>query len=456
MNAYKLLIVDDDKLVAWSLSRDLEGDDCNVKVAPDGESALTMFKEMEPDVVLLDLKLPGIDGLQVLRLIRKVSKDPIIIMMTAYATVQTAVEAIQLGATDFIKKPFSHDELMMILERALQREELTREIASMRSELKQKYGIKKIVGDSPAMQKVFELIRRIAASDATTVLISGESGTGKDLAAKAIHYESRRFKHAFMAMNCGSLPDTLLESELFGHEKGAFTDAKALKKGLFELADKGTVLLDEIGDASPSLQVKLLRFIEEKTFKRIGGSKDIEVDVRIIAATNRSLKKMMKAGHFREDLYYRLQVIPVELPTLRERREDIPPLCLHFIDRFNREFGKCVRGVSEEAMKVLERYSWPGNIRELKNVLERVMILESEQEIHLHHLPLELNLSQEVTSVTQDISLPSGGASLSGVEKALLEQALEHTGGNQSQAAQLLRISRHALRYKMKKYNLMA
>jgi len=325
----------------------------------------------------------------------------------------------------------------------------------MRQHLKQKYGIANIIGESSSMQQVFTFIRKIAQSDATTVLIYGESGTGKDLVAKAIHYESRRSQLPFMAMNCGSLPDTLLESELFGHERGAFTDAKAVKRGLFELADDGTVLLDEIGDASASLQVKLLRFIEEKTFKRIGSTKDIEVDVRIIAATNKDLGQLTKEGRFREDLYYRLNVIPVSLAPLRERPTDIPLLVKYFIDRFNKEFNKHVLGISPEAMTILKNYHWQGNVRELRNILERIMILENDDMIQCHHLPLELTYKPESSPIVDKIHFPATGTALSGVEKAVIQKALQCAGGNQTRAAELLQISRHALRYKMKKHHLL-
>ncbi|MFQ6112878.1 MAG: sigma-54-dependent transcriptional regulator [bacterium] len=451
---YKILIVDDDKLVTWSLARDLKSDGCDVAVAVDGKSGVAAFRENIPDVVLLDLKLPDINGLEVLRKLKQEAPQAIIIMMTAYATVHAAVQAVKIGATDFVKKPFTYEELKVILKRALESHRLSREVAEMRQHLKRKHGISNIIGESPSMQQVYALIHKIAQSDATTVLISGASGTGKDLVAKAIHYESQRFQYPFMAMNCGSLPDTLLESELFGHEKGAFTDAKAAKKGLFELADKGTVLLDEIGDASPSLQVKLLRFIEEKTFKRIGGTKDIEVNVRIIAATNKALDRLVKDGHFREDLYYRLKVIPVHLAPLRERTVEIPLLSKYFIDQFNKEFKKHVTGISPEAMKILKNYHWPGNVRELRNVLERIMILEDVDIIQPQHLPLELTLRQK-SSFPDTLHLPATGIALSGVEKELIQQALERTGGNQSRAAHLLQISRHALRYKMKKHHLL-
>jgi DNA-binding NtrC family response regulator len=451
---YKILIIDDDKLVTWSLSRDLQSDGCDITIAGDGKSGLTAFQQKQPDLVLLDLKLPDIDGLEILRTIKQENPDAIIIMMTAYATVQTAVDAVKIGAIDFIKKPFTLDELKTSINRAFELNKLTREVAELRQRMKQKHGIRSLVGESECMQQVFKLIRKIAQSDATTILITGESGTGKDLVAKAIHYESKRFQNPFMAINCGSLPDTLLESELFGHEKGAFTDAKVAKKGLFELAEQGTVLLDEIGDASPSLQVKLLRFLEDKTFKRIGGAKDIEVNVRAIAATNQSLEYLVNEGRFREDLFYRLNVIPVKLNPLRERTEDIPHLSNYFIDQFNSEFKKQVKGVSNEALKILKNYHWPGNIRELRNIIERIMILENVELIHAQHLPLELTLKPASDSAGI-LNFPTTGVALSGMEKELIKQALVRTHGNQTQAAHLLKISRHALRYKMKKHLLL-
>ena len=455
MRNYKVLIVDDDKLVTWSLKRDFERDGCEVKVAKNGNSALAAYREMQPDVVLLDLRLPDIDGLQVLRSVKKEAPDSVVVMMTAYATVQTAVEAIKLGAADYIKKPFTYDELRALLRKVLEHTQLSRQVAEMRRELREKYGIRNLIGASPCMQEVYSLIQKIAQNDATTVLITGESGTGKDLVAKAIHYESKRCAHPFMAINCGSLPDTLLESELFGHERGAFTDAKTSKKGLFELADKGTVLLDEIGDASPSLQVKLLRFLEERTLRRIGGTRDIEVDVRIVAATNKPLETLVREGKFRDDLYYRLNVIPINLAPLRERPSDIPLLANHFIDCLNRECHKRVTGIAPEAMEILMRYSWPGNVRELRNVLERVMILENIEVIRPEHLPMSLRQQHRSAEPRSELlRLPPDGVPLSGVERELIQQALEKTAGNQSRAASLLHISRHALRYKMNKYQL--
>ena len=454
MKSLKIFIVDDDKLVSWSLARDLQKEGVDVTVLTNGTQAVQAILDNPPDIVLLDLKLPDIDGLEVLKKVQSVLPQTIVIMMTAYATVETAVQAVKLGATDFIKKPFSFEELKVILNRALKSHRLSMEVAELRQNLKQKYGFSNLIGESKCMQDVFALIRKIAQSDATTVLISGESGTGKDLVAKAIHYESQRSQYPFMALNCGSLPDTLLESELFGYEKGAFTDAKSTKKGLLEMANHGTIFLDEIGDASLNFQVKLLRFLEDRTFKRIGSTRDIEVNVRVVAATNKNLEELVRQGKFREDLYYRLKVIPVHLPPLRERPEDIKPLAYHFIDQFNKEFKKHVRDISKEALEILESYSWPGNVRELRNVLERVMILENTDIIRPEHLPLEITLHEELEPSHAVVRL-EGAVDLKDVEKSLIEQALRRAKGNQSRAARLLRISRHALRYKMKKYRLL-
>lgn len=450
----KILIVDDDKLVTWSLINDLKSENCEVSNVMTGREALIAFRKNMPDIVLLDLKLPDISGMEVLKQLKDEAPDAIIIMMTAYASVQTAVEAVRLGALDFIKKPFTFDELRVVIDRALKSKNLSREVAEMRRELQQKHGISNIIGVSNCMQNVFTLTLKIARSDATTVLILGESGTGKDLVAKAIHYEGKRSQYPFMAINCGSLPDTLLESELFGYEKGAFTDAKTSKKGLFELANHGTLLLDEIGDASPSFQVKLLRFLEEKSFKHIGGNKDIEVDIRIIAATNQNLEKRVKEGKFRQDLFYRINVVPIKLSPLREREEDVPLLSNHFVDLFNKEFKKHVKSIAPEALAILKNYHWPGNVRELKNVLERAMILENMNIILKEHLPLELIQQRDTATTLIDFQLPVEGTSLEGIEKELIGKALAQTQGNQSQAAKLLQISRHTLRYKMKKHHI--
>jgi DNA-binding NtrC family response regulator len=378
-------------------------------------------------------------------------------MITAYGDIQTAVKTIKLGAYDFVEKPFNMDKLNILLQKACETISLRNEVKQFRSELSRTYGFDNIIGHSEPMNKVFELIKKIALSDASTVIIQGESGTGKDLVAKVIHYQSARADRPFMEINCTALPETLIESELFGFEKGAFTDAKSMKKGLFELADGGSIFLDEIGDMKLSTQAKLLKVIENKIFKRIGGVKDISVNVRIIAATNKDLWQEVKRGNFREDLFYRLKVIPIYLPPLRERPDDIPLLTKHFINNFNRDFKKDVKGISKETEKCYIQYHWPGNVRELKNVIERAMILEDEEYILPEHLPMELISTESVTrnnAKNLKIKIPLGGVDIEEVEKELIEQALEMTKGNQTRAAKLLNLTRDALRYRMQKFNL--
>ena len=341
--------------------------------------------------MLLDIQLPGISGLEVLEKIKEIDEDIIVIMVTAHGGLETAVTAMRIGAYDYLNKPFNLDEMAIVIRKALETSELRREVASLRVEHK-KIGLPNIIGASQVMQSILAMMEKVARSEAATVLIQGESGTGKELVAKWIHYKSSRAEKPFMAINCAAVPATLLESELFGHEKGAFTDAKATKKGLFELADGGTVFLDEIGDMEMGMQAKLLRFLEDRTFRRIGGSKVTTVDVRIISATNKDLLKAIEAKDFRNDLYYRLQVIPIFLPPLRERREDIISLAKHFIDTYKREFAKQVSGISPQAERLLVDYNWPGNIRELKNVIERAIILGNEQMVTVEHLPPEITV----------------------------------------------------------------
>jgi DNA-binding NtrC family response regulator len=367
-----------------------------------------------------------------------------------------------------LDKPVDYDELLATIAKALETTRLRREVRRHRNELVRLYGIANIVGRSKATEQILVKIRKIADSAASTVLIQGESGTGKDVVAKAIHYASRRADKPFMNITCTALTESLLESEMFGHERGAFTDAKSLKKGLLEVANGGTVFLDEIGDMGAQLQSKVLRFLEEKAFKRVGGSVDIRVDVRVIAATNRDLEKLARSGAFREDLFYRLNVVPIDLPPLRERKEDIPDLVEHFLETFNREFKKNTLRVTDEAMACLTRHDWPGNIRELRNVIERVMILEDREELDVTDLPEELvqragfgedDVAQDpagadTASAAALFRLPEAGVSLRDVQFELVKQALERTGGNQTKAAQLLRITRDTLRYKMKSFGL--
>jgi len=451
---HKILVVDDEHLIRWSLEQNLKKQGYEVMIAGSGEDALKLLKEETPDLILLDVQLPGINGLEVLEKIKEQEEEILVIMVTALGVLETAVKAMRMGAYDYINKPFNLDELAIVIKKALETGELKREVAHLRSEQTRKYGISNIVGGSRHMKNVLSMVEKVARSDASTVLIQGESGTGKELIAKAIHYESARADKPFMAINCAAVPETLLESELMGHEKGAFTDAKSQKKGLFEMADGGTIFLDEIGDMEPGMQAKLLRVLEDRAFRRIGGTKDIQVDVRIVSATNKDLLKAIEEKTFRNDLYYRLQVIPIFLPALRERRDDILVLTEHFINHFNREFGKSVKGVSKMAEKFLAEYSWPGNIRELKNVIERAIILENEDTLLLEHLPQEMvsKTSSGPGTGPLNFRLPPEGIDIEDVERELIRQALEVAEGNQSKAAKKLNLGIDAFRYRMKKF----
>jgi len=456
MATAKILVVDDEKLIRWSLKENLEKENYEVFTAETGEKALELVNQELPDLILQDIKLPGINGLEILEHVKKLSEESLVIMMTAYGDVNTSVKAMKLGAYDFIEKPFDFNKLKLTVAKALETVDLKKEVHVRRRQQKAHYGIENIVGKTDVMEVIFRMVHKIAQSDATTVLLQGESGSGKDLVARAIHYQSTRTSKPYMEVNCTSLPETLIESELFGHEKGAFTDAKAMKKGLFELADGGTVLLDEIGDMPLNTQAKLLRVIENKAFKRLGGVKDIVVNVRIIAATNKDLREASAKGAFREDLYYRLKVFPIFLPSLVDRKEDIPLLVQYFIQQFNREFKKNVKGVSPETLKMLMDYHWPGNVRELKNVIERAIILESDEMILPEHLPPEIISPEESLHGNEDaIRLPKKGVSLNDLEKDLIKQALVAARGNQVRAAKLLGLSRDTLRYRMKKYDLL-
>lgn len=450
----RILLVEDEKLIRWSLANRLAKEGYQVREADNGADALGTVDELEVDVVLLDYRLPGMDGLEVLRRLGQSYPELPVVMMTAYSTVESAIEAMKLGAFDYLNKPFEMDELLVTLQKALETTALKRELGRYRREQEQRFGFQSLVGQNPRIQEIFTLVRKIAGSAASTILLQGESGTGKDLLAHTIHYSSDRAKRPFMNITCSALPENLLESELFGYEKGSFTDAKLGKKGLFELADGGTVFLDEVGEMGVGLQSKVLRFLEEKTFKRVGGTADIRVDVRIIAATNTNLEQAIAEGRFRKDLFYRLKVIPIFIPPLRERPEDVPLLVKYFIDHYNREFKKNTRGITKAALQVLVEYPFPGNVRELKNIIERVMILENREVIDLPALPQDL-LGQGPSMVAQPaFLLPHMGVVIDDVERSLIDQALKRTGGNQTRAARLLGLTRDTLRYRLKKYGI--
>jgi two-component system response regulator AtoC len=444
----RILVVDDEPLVRWSLRERLTAEGHDVVEAETAAEAVDKARD-DIDLIFLDFKLPDGDGLSVLRKVKERTPDLPVILMTAFSTIESAVEAMKLGAFHYVNKPFNLDEVLLLAEKALETVSLRREVVALRSSQGRDYGFDSIVGASPAMTRVKELLAKVAASPASTVLLTGETGTGKDLAAKAIHYNSSRAARPFVNITASALPEQLLESELFGHERGAFTDARQQKRGLFETADGGTVFLDEIGEMTAGLQAKLLRFLEEKTFKRVGGLADIRVDVRVIAATNRDLEKEVKAGEFREDLFYRLQVMPVVLPPLRERKGDVTPLARFYVNRFNGEFRKHVRGLTPAAQDLLEHYGWPGNVRELRNAIERAMLLADRELLEPH----DFTTLTRTVSATQ-FKLPPEGVNLEEVERQLVVQALERANNNQTKAAELLGLNRDQVRYRMEKFGL--
>ncbi|MCD6379498.1 sigma-54-dependent Fis family transcriptional regulator [bacterium] len=455
MKLKKIMIVDDEKAIRWSLGEALKNAGYETRESENAKEALETFIIDPADLVILDLKLPDLNGLEVLRKLKKIDETIPVIMMTAYGQIETAVEAIRCGAYDFILKPFQLEKMMITIKNAFEKSKLKDELNGIRKKNRESHNFKNFIGKSDLMLKVFERVKKIGASKASTILIQGESGTGKELVARAIHDSSAGKDCAFMEINCAALPETLLESELFGHERGAFTDAKYRKKGLFELAEGGTIFLDEIGEMGITLQSRLLRVIENKTFRRVGGVKDLTVNTRIISATNRDLKQEINKGNFRNDLYYRLQVIPILLPPLRDRPEDIPLLANHFISIFNKEFKKNIEPIGNGITKLFQNYLWPGNVRELKNIIERAVLLDAESEIMIEYLPLEIKngSSKEVgdkNSMNIDQLYP---LSLKEMEKLLITKTLEKTNGNKSESSRILGISRQTLRDKVKSYN---
>jgi DNA-binding NtrC family response regulator len=451
----RILVVDDEKLIRWGLAQGLEQAGYTVEQAATAAEALECIAREMPDLVLLDYKLPDKLGIEVLRAVRKQSPRTPVVMITAHASVGGAVEAMKDGAYDYIGKPFEMEELIQTVQRALEAGNLREQVARQREDAQREAAVENIIAHSTAMKDVVRLIQRVAPSEASTILLLGESGVGKGLVARALHFAGAASERPFMNITCTALPETLLESELFGHEKGAFTDARAQKKGLFELADGGTVFLDEIGDLSPGLQGKLLRVLEDKTFRRVGGTRDIHVAVRIIAATNKDLEQEVAAGRFRGDLYFRLKVIPIDIPPLRERTDDLVPLAESFIAHFDREFHKQVRGVEPAAVELLKQHHWPGNVRELRNVIERAILLTDGEMLAPRDLPTEIQRPKERAGAAKgEIKLPHGGLVLEEVEKELVLQALTRARGNRTRAARLLGMNRDQIRYRIEKFKL--
>jgi DNA-binding NtrC family response regulator len=465
----KVMIVDDERLVRWSLRQKCEEWGYAVVEADTGALGLRMAPREVPDLVLLDVRMPDLTGIEVLDQLKKNGDAAAVIMITADPQLDDVKAALKLGAFDFVGKPIDFDELHLTIKKAIQSTGQRSDPSSARCG--RSVGYDSVVSVSPKMTELMNFVKKVASCEATTILIQGESGTGKDLIAKAIHYESSRREKPFVAINCSAIPETLMEAELFGHEKGAFTDAKQMKKGLFEAADGGTLFLDEIGELTPLLQAKLLRVLEDQVIRRVGGIRDMQVDVRVIAASNRDLEKAVREGQFRGDLYYRLAIIAIFIPPLRDRKEDILPLVDFFIERYNRRFKKSIRGITDETRCLILGHNWPGNVRELKNTIERGMILEDEPFLRPVYLPFSVGESGgrtlfERTSPADGgrslpngrslprLYIPEGGTSLEEVEHSMVELAMSQANGNQSNAAKLLDISRDALRYKLKKFNL--
>ncbi len=454
----KILIVDDEAFIRENLERVLGEDGYRTLSTDNGEDALALVGEEDFDLVLLDLNLGARSGLDVLRELKEIEPDLLVIIITGYGTVESAVEALKMGAYDYIKKPFKADAIHLIVRLALETQNLRREVRQLRRDGQSSLGVSRMIGTSPQLLQVYRQVQEVAKHETATVLITGESGTGKELVARAIHNMSPRSTRPFIEINCGSLPFNLLETELFGHERGAFTDAKTRKIGLIEEAHGGTVFLDEIGEMDLNLQVKLLRVLEDRKIRRLGGTRNIDIDVRVIAATNRELKSAIEEKAFREDLYYRLNVFPIHIPPLRERREDIPPLLDFFLKRFAGEFNKLFRDISRAALDLLMRYHWPGNVRELRNVVERICIMHNAEAITPEMLPREIWGEAPSGEAPFSFEIPPEGVLLeeivNQVEKELIEKALQVTGRNVAKTSRLLNIPRGTLRYKLEKYDL--
>jgi len=444
-----ILVVDDERNIRTLCSRVLAGDQIEVHGVGTGKEGLQTADEVSPDLVLLDLRLPDMDGIDVLRSLKGRHPETAVIIITGFGQIQSAVEAMKAGATDYLEKPFEHlDKLKLAVSRALEEVRARREIQRLHRLQEKEYRVDQLIGESEGTRRLRELIGKLARSEAATILIHGESGTGKELVARGLHYESSRRDSPFMEVNCAAITETLFESELFGHEKGAFTDAKAAKKGLMELADRGTLFLDEVSEMSLNSQAKFLRVLQERVLRRVGGTRDIKVDLRIIAATNRPLEMRVKDGQFREDLFYRLNVIPIHIPPLRERRDDIMPLARHFVMDANTRFHKSIKGFTPDAERLMVGYQWPGNVRELRNLIERLVILGSSELIEPQHLPVQFAATQVRQAAVPEASTDEP-RTLAEVERAYIAQIMQRVESNKSKAAKILGISRQTLRKKL-------
>lgn len=454
----RILVVDDEESIREFLEIMLKKEGYEVSCVEDGQRALDFLKKKSVDMVISDLQMPNVTGIELLRQVKDQYPDMLFMMVTAFGTTETAVEAMKLGAYDYITKPFKIDEVRINIANALRSQNLEVENRALKKELKQEYAFQNLVGNSEAMHRIYELIRRVSQTP-TNVLVTGESGTGKEMIAKAIHYNGPLKDKPFITVNCGAIPESLMESEMFGHKKGSFTGAIADKSGLFEVADGGSLFLDEVGELPVSIQVKLLRAIQERVIRRVGGTDDTKVEVRIIAATNRNLEEMVDTGEFRQDLFYRLNVINIKSPSLRDRKEDIPLLASHFLAKYNNRLSKSVNTISDEAMATLQKYSYPGNVRELENVIERTVALEGGATILPESLPPFVNTTQgRKLASSHEIEITEDGIDLDKVvgqiEKELLVKAIHTSGGVKKRAAKLLNITFRSMRYRVEKYNL--
>ncbi len=453
----KILVADDEKSMRELLDIMLKKEGYKVTLASNGEEVMKLIEKDIFDLALVDIRMPRQDGISVLKRIKMVSPETVVLMMTAYASADTAIKAMKEGAYDYITKPFKIDEIKLIIQNALEKKHLQNENLLLKKAVRDRYHFENIVGQSSKMLELYDLLEKVAPTK-TNILITGESGTGKELAAKAVHYNSPRKDKPFVTLNCGAIPESLIESELFGHMKGAFTDAVATKKGLFEVADEGTLFLDEISELPLMMQVKLLRVLQDREFKRVGGTEDIRVDVRIISATNRDLEEAVREKQFREDLFYRLNVIQIKIPSLRDRKEDIPLLAGHFLRKYSEELGKQISRIEPEALRVLIQYDYPGNVRELQNMIERAVALETSQELTAQNLNSYIEEQSPGRRKPIDLEIPTEGVDLEKiveqVERTLLIKALDRTKGIKTKAAELLRINFRSMRYRIEKYGL--